>query len=167
MKSWSFSQRSDISLFQTRPEIYQSIPLRRSRSQKQRLALWRQVAWRRDQQRRKRPLRRGHKRFSYRLVCTSSAISILSSRFHSFSFISSHFHISSIFHFHFHFHFHFQCTPRSDINQWINHIKDDYRFRSKPRPKAKSGAKKTGGLKKGTAAKKKTSPGARKCFSIA
>ena len=30
--------------------------------------------------------------------------------------------------------------------------------RSKPRPKAKAGAKKTGGLKKGPAAKKKTSP---------
>ena len=30
--------------------------------------------------------------------------------------------------------------------------------RSKPRPKAKAGAKKTGGLKKGPTAKKKTSP---------
>ena len=79
-------------------------PLRRSRSQKQRLPPRRQVAWRRDR-----------KRFSYCLVCISSAISIPSSRFHSFPCIFIHFHISSIFHFH--FHFYFQYTPRSDINQ--------------------------------------------------
>ena len=36
--------------------------------------------------------------------------------------------------------------------------KDDDGSRSKPRPKAKAGAKKTGGLKNGPAAKKKTSP---------
>ena len=48
-------------------------------------------------------------------VCTSSVISIPSSRFHSFPCIFIHFHISSIFHFH--FHFYFQYTPRSDINQ--------------------------------------------------
>ena len=35
---------------------------------------------------------------------------------------------------------------------------DDYGSRSKPQPKAKAGAKKTGCLKKGPAAKKKTSP---------
>ena len=81
-------------------------PLRRSRSQKQRLPPRRQVAWRRDR-----------KRFSYCLVCISSAISIPSSRFHSFPCIFIHFHISSLFHFH--FHFHFQYTPRSDMNQSI------------------------------------------------
>ena len=36
---------------------------------------------------------------------------------------------------------------------------DDYGSRSKPQPKAKAGAKKTGCLKKGPAAKKKTSEG--------
>ena len=48
-------------------------------------------------------------------MCISSAISIPSSRFHSFPFIFIHFHISPLSHFH--FHFHFQYTPRSDINQ--------------------------------------------------
>jgi hypothetical protein len=54
-------------------------------------------------------------------VCTSSLVSISSSRFHSFSFMFIHFHISSLFHYH--FHFHFQCTPRSDIKtmkQWLD-----------------------------------------------
>ena len=36
-----------------------------------------------------KPLRRGRKCFSYRLMCTSSVVSISSSRFHSFSFFSS------------------------------------------------------------------------------
>ena len=104
-------------------------PLRRSRSQKQRLPPRRQVAWRRDR-----------KRFSYCLVCISSAISIPSSRFHSFPFISIHFHISSLFHFH--FHFHFQYTPRSDtksINQSLIFIFLNFLFqiRSINRPAAK------------------------------
>ena len=71
----------------------QRLALRRSHSQKQRPALRRQNAWGRDQQRRKRPLRRGRKCFSYRLVYNSLAISIPSSRFHSFSFIFIHFHV--------------------------------------------------------------------------
>ena len=44
------------------------------------------------------------------------------------------------------------------VNADVGDKKDDDCSRSKPRPKAKAGAKKTGGLKKGPAAKKKTSP---------
>ena len=82
------------------------------RSRKQRLALRRQDAWRRDQQRRKRPLRGGRKCFSYRAVCTSSAISTSSSRFHLFSF--DHFHSFSYFEF-------FKCSlpDTTQINQCV------------------------------------------------
>ena len=68
--------------------------------------------------RRRRPLRRGRKCCSYRFVDISLAISIPSSRFHSFSFIFMYFHVSPLFPFH--FHSHFQCTPRLDPNQSIN-----------------------------------------------
>ena len=44
--------------------------------------------------------------------------------------------------------------------------KDDDDSRSKPQPKAKAGAKKTGYLKRGPAAKKKTPPRGSKCFSF-
>ena len=59
--------------------------------------------------------RRDRKRFSYCLVCISSANSIPSSRFHSFLCIFIHFHISSIFHFHFHFIFNTH-PDRTSIN---------------------------------------------------
>ena len=44
------------------------------------------------------------------------------------------------------------------VNAHVGDKKEDDRSRSKPRPKAKAGAKNTGGLKNGPAAKKKTSP---------
>ena len=99
----------------------QTLALRRSRSQKQRPALRRQNAWSRDQQRRKRPLRRGRKCFSYRLVYTNF-FNKFNSVF-SLSLIFIHFHVfsyQSIISFPFHFHSHFQCTPRLDPNQSIN-----------------------------------------------
>ena len=64
---------------------------------KQRLALRRQDVWRRDLQRRKRPLPGGRKCFSYRLVCISSAILTSYYRCHSFSVIFIHFHSCSYF----------------------------------------------------------------------